>query len=269
MSTLPMERRAEIIRLLEAQGSVRVATFAARFGVTEETIRRDLEALEAQGILKRTYGGAVRAGAAPVEGPISRRELEHQAEKEALAQKAAEIIQDGDTLFLDASTTALALARALRNRQRLTIVTNGVRVVTELANRPGYTVISTGGQLRDSSLSFVGPLAERAVTQYHVDWAFLSCKGITLEQGMTESNELEAQLKRMMVANTDRAVAMVDSSKFGHVGFAMVVPISDLNMLITDNGAPDAILDRVRKSGVEVMVAAIEKEGGTESKNQP
>lgn len=259
MPTLPMERRAEIVRLLEAQGSVRVATLALRFGVTEETIRRDLEVLEQQGILRRTYGGAVRAGITPVESPIGHRELEHRAEKEAIAQKAAELVEDGSTLFLDGSTTALALAGALRSKQRLTIVTNGVRVVTELTNRPGYTVIATGGLLRDSSLSFVGPLAERAVSQYHVDWAFFSCKGITLEQGMTESNELEAQLKHMMVNHADRAVALVDSSKFGHVAFAAIVPISDLNILITDEAAPPVILEQVRRSGVEVMVASVGK----------
>ncbi|HHV55172.1 MAG TPA: DeoR/GlpR transcriptional regulator [Firmicutes bacterium] len=259
MPTLPMERRAEIIRILEAQGSVRVATLAVRFNVTEETIRRDLEALEEQGILQRTYGGAVRAGITPVESPVGRRELEHRAEKEAMAQKAVDLIEDGETLFLDSSTTALALARALRSKQRLTVLTNGVRIVMELATRSGYTVIATGGLLRESSLSFVGPLAERAVSQYHVDWAFLSCKGFTLERGMTESNELEAQLKRLMVSHAHRAVAMVDSSKFGHVAFATIVPISDLNILITDDGAPGAILDQVRESGVEVMVAKVDK----------
>lgn len=256
MPNLPMERRADIARLIEAHGSIRVAALAMRFGVTEETIRRDLEALEEQGVLRRTYGGAVREGVTPVESPVSRRELEHQAEKEAIAYKAAELIEDGATLFLDASTTALALARALRGKQRLTIVTNGVRAVTELSTRPGYTVISTGGSLRDSSLSFVGPLAERAVSQYHVDWALLSCKGLSLEQGLTESNELEAQLKRVMVSHADRAVALVDSSKFGHVSFAAVAPLSDLNILITDTAAPAAILEQVRRFGVEVMVAA-------------
>ena len=113
--------------------------------------------------------------------------------------------------------------------------------------------------MRDSSLSFVGPLAERAVSQYHVDWAFFSCKGITLEQGMTESNELEAQLKHMMVNHADRAVALVDSSKFGHVAFAAIVPISDLNILITDEAGPPVILEQVRRSGVEVMVASVGK----------
>lgn len=263
MPNLPMERRAEIIRLLEAHGSVRVATLAVRFGVTEETIRRDLEALEEQGVLQRTYGGAVRAGITPVESPVSRRELEHQEEKEAIAQKAAELVEDGATLFLDASTTVLALARALRGKQRLTIVTNGVRAVTELATRPGYTVISTGGLLRDSSLSFVGPLAERAVSQYHVDWAFLSCKGVTPEQGLTESNELEAQLKRLMVSHADRAVALVDSSKFGHVAFAAIAPISELNILITDANASAAVLEQVRRSGVEVMIAEARKTNGS------
>jgi len=192
----------------------------------------------------------------PVESPISRRELEHRAEKEAIAQKAAELVEDGATLFLDASTTALALVRALRGKQRLTIVTNGVRAVTELATRAGYTVISTGGLLRDSSLAFVGPLAERAVSQYHVDWVFLSCKGITVERGMTESTELEAQLKHIMISHADRAVALVDSSKFGHVAFTTIAPISDLNILITDEAAPPVILEQVRRSGVEVMVAS-------------
>lgn len=250
------ERRAEIVRLIEQRGSARVGELSHRFGVTEETIRRDLEELEREGVLRRTYGGAVgMTHGSSHELPHARREEKNREQKERIAAAAAGLVQDGETIAVDASTTALELVRRLQAHQNLTLLTNSVQIVWELARHSGIQVISTGGTLRGNSLSFVGPLAERALTEYHVDKAILSCKGLSLQHGLTDSNELEVELKKRMVQAAAQVIALVDSSKLGYVGFSRIIPISGIHTLVTDSGIQPNIRRELEERGVKVRVA--------------
>lgn len=252
---LVAERRAEILRRIESHGSVRVADLSATFNVTEETIRRDLEELERQKLVKRTYGGAVRATGTGFELPHTKRREKNAAEKARIAKAAAALISEGDTICLDASTTALRLCHELHNVGRLTVLTNSVHVLIELAGKPDIHLIGTGGVIRETALSFVGPLAERAVEERHVDRVFLSGRGITLEKGLTDTNELEVELKKRMIQASRQVVALVDHTKFGYIGFCRLAPLSEIDVLITDSGVDPREVTRLEKAGIEVIVA--------------
>lgn len=256
MALLAPERRAEIARLVEAQGSVRVSNLCSLFHVTEETIRRDLEALEKQGVLERTYGGAVSPRRISYESPYANREISNQAEKTAIAHAICDLVSDRQTILLDASSTALYVARALvQKRQRLTVMTNSFAIVNELKNHDQITVMCTGGTLRPNTLSFVGPQAERVIKEYHFDKAIISCKGFNIERGFTDSNELEVEMKKLMLAAANEVIAAVDSSKWGYVGFALIGPTQSVHRIVTDQKVDLDQVERARKTGVDVIVA--------------
>ncbi|BAS26408.1 DeoR/GlpR family DNA-binding transcription regulator [Limnochorda pilosa] len=262
MQRLAVERRAEILRRLEAQGTVRVTDLSAEFAVTEETVRRDLDELEKEGLLQRIYGGAVSPKGLSYEPPVTRREARNRPQKQAIAQAAATRVTDGETILLDASTTALYVARALKARRRLTVLTNSLLILSELASNPDFTVMSTGGTLRQASYSFVGPQAQRLVGEFHMDRVFISGKGLTVEHGLTDSNELEVELKRAMVQAANEVVGIVDSSKIGYTGFATIIPVQRLDVLITDGGIPPEERARIEELGVDVVVAGEEGRDG-------
>ncbi|OUM98483.1 MAG: hypothetical protein BAA04_08500 [Firmicutes bacterium ZCTH02-B6] len=252
---LAPERRAEIARMIETYGSVRVAELSQMFGVTEETVRRDLEALERLGVLERTYGGAVKPRGISFESPYAGRAAMQRAEKMAIAEVIADLVDDRETILLDASSTALYVARALRRRQGLTVLTNSLAIVHEFRGEENFTVMCTGGTLRTNSQSFVGPHAERALREYHVDKAIISCRGLHVERGLTDSNDLEVEMKRLMMGAANEVIAAVDSSKWGYVGFALIGPVSSVHRIVTDSGAPPADVDAIRQLGVKVHVA--------------
>lgn len=254
---LAPERRAEINHLIEVNGSVRVTELSRLFGVTEETVRRDLEALEKLGVLERTYGGAVSPRGISYESPHLGRKAAQKAEKMAIAQVLAGLVDDRETLLLDASSTALYAARALRSKQSLTILTNSLAIVNELRGESKFTVMCTGGTFRATSLSFVGPHAERALKEYHVDKAIISCRGLDVERGLTDSNDLEVEMKRLMMAAANEVIAVVDSSKWGYVGFALISPLSSVHHIVTDDGVDDEMVEQVRELGVRVHVAPV------------
>ena len=254
-SMLAAERRANIARMAEQHGSVRVAELSRVFDVTEETIRRDLEELEKGGYLKRTYGGAVNVNGTGLELPFARRVESHREEKNLIAIYAATLVQEGETIILDASTTALWLAKHLIDRRDLTVVTNSIQIVMELAGRPGLRVICTGGNLRDRTLAFAGPLAERAISGYYVDKVFMSGKGLTPDGGLTDSNELEVELKKAMLAAAKEKIALVDSSKLGHRAFARIDDLSAFTTIITDPGIDPAMAEAIREHGGDLVIA--------------
>jgi len=254
-SMLAAERRANIARMVEQHGSVRVADLSRLFDVTEETIRRDLEDLEQGGYLKRTYGGAVKINGTGLELPFARRLESHREEKTIMARYAATLVQEGETIILDASTTALWLAKHLIDRRDLTVVTNSIQVVMELAGRPGIRVICTGGNLRERALGFVGPLAERAISGYFVDKVFMSGKGLTADGGLTDSNELEVELKKAMLVAARERIVLVDSSKLGHRAFARIDGLDGFSMIITDPGISMDMATAIQENGGNLIIA--------------
>ncbi|MCK1983481.1 MULTISPECIES: DeoR/GlpR family DNA-binding transcription regulator [Peribacillus] len=250
---LVAQRHQKIVELVNERSSIRVTELSELFSVTEETIRRDLEKLEKETKLKRSHGGAVSLQEDDSEIHFSERVITNANEKKVIAYEAAKRIVEGDRIILDASTTAWYMSKALPNIP-LTVITNSTKVVMELSKKEKIEVISTGGRLLSTSLSFVGPIAEKSLTMYHVNKTFLSCKGIHLEEGLSDSNEGQALLKKKMIERSDAVILMVDSSKFGIKAFSLIVPTSEVDEVITDREIDEASRKLLEKRNVKVTI---------------
>ncbi|WP_206830262.1 DeoR/GlpR family DNA-binding transcription regulator [Alicyclobacillus fructus] len=253
MPMLPAERQRAILQYLNERGSIRVKELSRMFSVTEETVRRDLHILEMEGKLRRSHGGAVRIDDdTPAETSYLIRESEHVPEKMAIARTAITYVEPGESIILDASSTALHVANALPNMP-LTVLTNSVKIAMELASKDKIEVISTGGILRASSLSYVGPMAEEAISRFHVNKAFLSCKGVHVEHGFTESNALQALVKRKMVEIADMLILLADHSKIQARDFTKVGDVDEIDVLITDRETSEEDVRAFEQAGVHVV----------------
>lgn len=250
---LAIERKNEILETLQKEQRVLVSELAKRYDVTEETIRRDLEKLERDGFVKKTYGGAVLNKNTNVDLPLRIREKTNRQEKQKVAELSAELIEEGDSIMLDASSTSLMIAQQIKNRKKLTVITTSVEVLIELAQSEGIKVISTGGDLKASSLSLVGRTAENCLGGYNVDKAFVSCKGIDMERGIMESNDLEAGIKLMMKRSAKQTVLVIDSSKFSRISFVKVMDFERGDIVITDRVPSAEWSDFLEKRGVRVI----------------
>jgi DeoR family L-fucose operon activator len=250
---LVAERYAKIIQIVNERGSVRVSELSELCGVTEETIRRDLDRLEQSGKLQRSHGGAVSVKEAQSELSYAEREVTNAAEKKRIAEKALACIQPFDKIALDASSTAYYMAAALPDIP-LTVLTNSIKVAIELAGKEKIEVISTGGMLAPRSLSYQGPLAENNLEYYHVNKAFISGKGIHPERGISESSELQAAVKRKMIGMADTVYLLADYSKFGIRAFSQIAPCEQVQHIITDSRADGEIVRLLRERGVTVTI---------------
>jgi len=217
---------------------MRVRELAELLCVTQETIRRDLDKLEEEGRIVRSHGGAVAPEVTQGETPYFQREVINAAEKKRIARAALAFVREHDRIVLDASSTAWYLSAILPNMP-LTVLTNSVKVALELAGKEKITVISTGGTLAPTSLSYVGPLAQRGLEHYHADKVFISCKGVHLQRGISESNELQAMVKQQMINIADQVYLLADHTKLGVQALTYVAPLNDVDRLITDR-APEA-----------------------------
>jgi DeoR family transcriptional regulator, L-fucose operon activator len=249
---LVAERYEKIVQLVNERGSMRVSELSELCQVTEETIRRDLDRLEQAGRLRRSHGGAVSVKESQIELPYSEREIIRAEEKKRIAEEAIRHIQLGNRILLDASTTAWYMSRIVPDIP-LTVLTNSIKVAMELSSKERIEVISTGGLLAARSLSFVGPLAERSLDAYHVDKAFLSCKGVHLERGISESNELQARVKMKMIGMADQVILMADSSKFGVQAFAKVADMTGAGAIITDRELTDEAAAPFAELGIGIV----------------
>ncbi|MFC9775763.1 DeoR/GlpR family DNA-binding transcription regulator [Paenibacillus chitinolyticus] len=248
---LVAERWQKILALVNERGSIRVTELSELCGVTEETIRRDLDKLESEGRLMRSHGGAVRVGESQPEIPFKERETVHADLKRSIAREAVKHIRENDRIILDASTTAWYMAQILPD-EPLTVLTNSIQVAVELSSKEKIQVVSTGGRLLPQSLSYAGPLAERSLDTYHVDKAFLSCKGVHTARGISESSELQALVKAKMVAISDEVFLLADHSKFGQQSFAHVASWERIGHVITDSSTSADSLEALREKGVKV-----------------
>ena len=248
---LVAERWQKITALVNERGSIRVTELSELCGVTEETIRRDLDKLESEGRLMRSHGGAVRVGESQPEIPFKERETVHADFKRSIAREAVKHIRENDRIILDASTTAWYMAQILPD-EPLTVLTNSIQVAVELSSKEKIQVVSTGGRLLPQSLSYAGPLAERSLDTYHVDKAFLSCKGVHTARGISESSELQALVKAKMVAISDEVFLLADHSKFGLQSFAHVASWERIGHVITDSSTSADSLEALREKGVKV-----------------
>ncbi|AKS35780.1 DeoR/GlpR family DNA-binding transcription regulator [Mycolicibacterium goodii] len=249
----PDERHAEVLRLLDADRRVESAQLAHLFGVSAECVRKDLAQLEARGLLRRVHGGAVPAVSRRTEPAVADRTENAQA-KSAIARHALRYVTDGATLLLDAGSTTLRLAEMLPTAAELLVHTNAVPVATTLLDR-GIATVLLGGRIRQPTMAAVGALTTEALAAINVDVAFLGTNALSLERGLTTPDPDEAAVKRHMLAAAGQRVFLVDSSKFGRHSQARHAKLSDVDVLITDDGADAALRRQLRSAGVTVEVA--------------
>ena len=231
---LPIERREEILRRLMQEGRVVVGELAERYGVTEETIRRDLEKLEADGYAKKTYGGAVRNDSMTTELPYTVRKQTNVSGKKYIGERIGALIRDGDSLLLDSSTTALFTVRSIVSKKKLTIITNSVEVLLEVPQGSDWNVISTGGSYHGESMSFYGSTAEDVTRKYHADYAILSCKGLHPEKGITDTRECFAELKKSFLQSARKVILAIDHTKLDCVSFVRIGDLDAIDAVVTD-----------------------------------
>ncbi len=229
-----LERQKRILETLRLDGSVWVSKLSQELGVTEETVRRDLEKLEKQEALVRTHGGAIPVDESNREMSLEKRKNLNTEVKERLAKEAAKYVVPGDTIFLDASTTTFYMARELKNLKDITIVTNSMRIITELCGYPNIKVIGIGG-FATANQSFVGSLATAYIEEnFFANKMFFSSRGVTLNGGILDSNEGECGIKKCMIKNSDTKFYLCDRSKIGRVGFVKLADFSEVDYFITD-----------------------------------
>jgi DeoR family transcriptional regulator, aga operon transcriptional repressor len=246
------ERLSAILEALANDGSVGVADLATQLDVSAATVRRDLEFLEHQRMLTRTHGGAVAQGVL-YELPLRYKSARHQEEKKRIAAEAASRVADGVAIGLTGGTTTTEVARAVIDRQRLTVVTNALNIASELAIRPNLKLVVTGGYARPESYELVGPLAEQALAGLNLDVVFLGVDGISPTAGITTHHEVEAHTNLALIERARHVVVVTDSSKIGLVAFAQICPIDRVHEVITDAGADLGLLAELREAGVDVV----------------
>jgi DeoR family transcriptional regulator of aga operon/DeoR family fructose operon transcriptional repressor len=257
------DRRHQILRLLEHEGNVKVESLAERFAVSQVTIRKDLAELEEQGLLQRTYGGAVFSHRSRFNISFIERVQLKAGQKEGIARAAIEHIHEGDTIILDGGTTTLSLAAALVGRFRsLYVITNSVPASLELA-RAGYELLLVGGQVRNHSLTLIGPVAVRTLENFHADRAFLGTSGTTLTHGHSTPNPLDAEVKRAMIRSADESYVLTDSSKFGHACLATYAGLEEVSFIITDSNIPQPFIEAFNKRGV--VYELVQEDAGTQA----
>lgn len=245
---LPLERQNQILEILAKKKAASVEELCQMVYSSGATIRRDLSVLENSGQIRRTHGGAVYVESAAVDSPLMLRETENRYAKGLIAQKASAFLRDGQTLFLDSSSTAGALASLLGPFKNMRVITNSLKTVNQLSELNDVEVYCAGGRLRESALSFIGPAAVRFLDSFHVDYAFISCRGADLKNGVTESSEEEAVVKEACLRNAARTVLLCDATKLGKSYFCKVCDLHQLWDIISDRPLPEEYSALLRRS---------------------
>jgi DeoR family transcriptional regulator, aga operon transcriptional repressor len=247
------DRLSRIVEQISTNGSVGVGDLADTLGVSAATVRRDLQLLEEQRLLARTHGGAVAHGVL-YELPLRYRSARRQEEKARIAKAAAQRVADGSAIGMTGGTTTTEVARALSDRRQLTVVTNSLNIASELAVRPNLKLVVTGGVARAESYELVGPLAEAALASFNLDVVLVGVDGISVAAGLTTHHDVEAHTNRALIARARRVVVVTDSSKIGQVAFARICDLETVDEVISDTGADDEEVGRLREAGVEVTL---------------
>jgi DeoR/GlpR family transcriptional regulator of sugar metabolism len=248
----PTERQQQILAHLNRNGRASVTELSRMFDVSAVTIRADLQLLAAEDLIVRTHGGAVLAPRAPELSLLLRRQ-QQVAEKERIGSAAAGFVANGDAVFLDASSTTLALAHALRRHRDLTILTHSLVVAQSLLDAPGVSVALTGGTLQRDTVSLLGPDGLAILRKYNIKTGFFGAHGLSFPEGLTDVSPGEAEVKRAVVAMCRQVVALIDSTKWGRVGPASFARPEDLHIIITNTNAPADLVEGARALGTRVV----------------
>ena len=253
---MTLERQEQIVQLVNQAGRITVAELSAHFGVSETTIRRDLAALAARNLVRRTHGGVMRATpVATSEIPIMQRQNEHAAEKERIGAATAELIRDGETLLLAGGSTGLAVARHLNHHRNLTIITESLLVVHELLRQEHHRLILLGGTVEPDELAVRGTLARQVLAQLCVDKVIIGARAVSVERGVSAETPEEAEFLRAFLNCGEHTILVTDSSKFHLSALARLCPLSAINTLVTDSGLDAEIAQQVQEMGVYLIMA--------------
>jgi DeoR family fructose operon transcriptional repressor len=247
-----MERQQKIHEMVKERNSVQVNELAAIFEVSESTIRRDLQEMEALGLLARTHGGAMDISRMNYEMTFKEKEIENIEEKKTIGEVAAAMIKDGETIILDCGTTTLEIAKRITARN-ITVITNSIDIASELSDKENIELIVAGGNLRYITRALVGPLAETVLNSFRVDKAFIGANGISKKDGFTTPNLMEAKMKRTMVEVAAKSYIVADSSKFNKVCFSIICGIKKVSSIITSDTLDEELITQFKELGVEMI----------------
>lgn len=232
---LAIERQKEIERRLIENGSVVISSLSKEFNVSEETIRRDLDKLEKERVLKRVRGGAYLQNEVDKQVPVEIREKIYLVEKEKIAEKSLELILDGDTLMIDSSTTAMCLAKKIEEKsKRVTVITNSLKVVEIFQNSKLTRVICLGGNLRKRTKSFIGFQALQQLEELRANKAFISCTAVDKKFGITDDSEREAEIRKKMLKNSTKKIILVDNTKFNNLELHQIADFKNIDVVVTE-----------------------------------
>ncbi len=250
---LSAERKLKIAEIINKNGGVKTSVISDLFKVSEMTVLRDLATLEDKGILTRVYGGAVSSKRASLETSSIYREKLHTIEKNKIASLAVGLVKEGDSIFLDGSTTSLALARRLINFNKVTVITVGLDIINELKEYQNVDLICPGGELDIVTMNFVGRNTEIFLKNYNTEKAFISTSGLSIKAGLTELNPLQAFIKKMMIENSSQSILLIDNSKFDQIALNRICDLRDLGTIITNMKPDRAYTEFFRENNIELL----------------
>ncbi len=250
-----LDRQEIMVDFVNRKQRATIAELCEAFGISEATARRDLETLDEQGLIRRVHGGAIPARQTPPEMPILQRSTDELDEKRAIGQVAAGLVQDGETIFLGSGSTVLAMARALRGHKSLTVLTNSLPVVNELADVSEITLVMLGGMFRPSELSFIGHITEQALAEVLADKVFIGTRAIDVEQGMTNAYLPETMTDRAILKIGREIIVLADHTKCGRVSTVRLAPLSSCHTLVTSKKTPHSFIEKLKLAGLRVIQA--------------
>lgn len=249
------ERQRQILSLLTQQGRLSVAEIVAQFSISEATARRDLESLASQGKVQRVHGGVIAVEQAPPELPILERENEQSEEKILIGRAAAKLVANHETIFLGSGTTVLEIARNLREHKNLTVITNSLPVLNILAGIREITVVSLGGMLRDSELSFIGHITEQSLIEVRADKVFMGTRGVSFEHGLTNDYLQETLTDRAILKSGREVIIVADHTKVNRVSTVLLAPLTSVHTFVTDSNADKKFIQSLKRQGIQVVMA--------------
>lgn len=253
---LALERRNQIYEKLLKDKKVVVGELSQFYNVTEETIRRDLEKLEKEGLVIKSYGGAILNENTNIDLPFNVRKKHNVSGKQIIAGLVEELINSGEQIMLDASSTSVFIAKALKKKEKITVVTNSVEIMIELADKEDWNIISTGGRIKNGGLAMEGAKAVEGIKEYNAEKVVLSCKAFDVAKGFTDSSEETVCMKRAMLNAGQTKIMAVDSSKFEKTAFCKIVDLKDIDYVVTDKKPNEEILHVLQKESVKIIYPA-------------
>lgn len=253
MSQMKLNRREAIVNLVKIKRQVTILELSKEFGVTEETIRKDLQELSEQGKLLRTFGGAALREYG-TERSLDQRNIQNLVEKQKIARAAVGLVREGNMIVMDAGSTTSVFSKMLPSDKEIIVLTNSLEITNILAAQSGISVISTGGRLRTKSMSFQGILAENAIESFNAEKAFISCAAVDVNLGVMDSNEGEARIKQKMIGIAREVYLLADSLKIGGIAHITTCPLNRITGIVTDDSVSSRTVQMLESAGVRVIV---------------